>query len=201
MTASFMHYCKKIKQLLLANLLACILSLLSMPVIAIQAGDSNLTILRADIEALEDSYLLNADIDIKFNEEIEQALIKGFELNFITEFQLVTPHQYWFDDEIATVTRRVTLSYHALSRQYLLTHGEQQKTFATLEDAVVALSELRGSKVFLKSDVQRVGIYKATLLLRLDKTKLPKTLQGDAINLDDWKMTSQRFEWSPNLFK
>lgn len=175
--------------------------MLSMSATFAMAGNSNLSIVSADIEALDDSYVLNADIDIKFNEEIEEALIKGFELNFITEFQLVTPHQYWFDDEIATVTRRVTLSYHALSRQYLLTHGEQQKTFATLEDAIDALSEIKGLKVFLKSEVEKAGIYKATLLMRLDKTKLPKTLQGDAISLDEWKMTSQRFEWSPNLFK
>ncbi|HYN53409.1 MAG TPA: DUF4390 domain-containing protein [Methylotenera sp.] len=193
-----MHYCKKIKQLLLASFLACTLGVFAT---GVMAGTSNLNILSADIEALDDGYVLNADIDIKFNEEIEQALIKGFELNFITEFQLVTPHQYWFDDEIATVTRRVTLSYHALSRQYLITHGEQQKTFATLVDAIDALSEIRGLKVFLKSDVEKAGIYKATLLMRLDKTKLPKTLQGDAISLDEWKMTSQRFEWSPNLFK
>ncbi len=198
MTAFFMHYCKKIKQLLFTSLLAC---MLSMSATFAMAGNSNLSIVSADIEALDDSYVLNADIDIKFNEEIEEALIKGFELNFITEFQLVTPHQYWFDDEIATVTRRVTLSYHALSRQYLLTHGEQQKTFATLEDAIDALSEIKGLKVFLKSEVEKAGIYKATLLMRLDKTKLPKTLQGDAISLDEWKMTSQRFEWSPNLFK
>ncbi len=198
MTAFFMHYCKKIKQLLMAGLVACWLSLFTTVAVA---GNSSLNILSAELVAIDESYVLNADIEIKFNEEMEQALIKGFELNFITEFQLVIPYKYWFNDEIVTVTRRVTLSYHALSRQYLLTHGEQQKTFATLEDAIDALSEIKDLKVFLKSDVEKGGIYNATLLMRLDKTKLPKILQGDATSLDEWKMTSQRYEWSPNLFK
>lgn len=193
-----MHYCKKIKQLLSVSLLA---GMLSMFAGAGMAASNNLNIVSANLVAVDDSYVLNADIDIKFSEEIAQAIIKGFELNFITEFQLVIPQKYWFDDEVATVTRRVTLSYHALSRLYLLTHGEQQKTFVTLDEAIDALSEISDLKVFSKSDVEKDEVYKATLLMRLDKTKLPKALQGDGATLDQWKMTSQRFEWSPNLFK
>ena len=193
-----MHYCKKIKQLLSVSLLASMLSIFAS---AAMATNNSMNIVSANLVALDDGYVLNADVDIKFNEEIEQAIIKGFELNFITEFQLVIPQKYWFDDEIVTVTRRVTLSYHALSRLYLLTHGEQQKTFVTLDEAIDALSEISDLKVFSKTDVEKGEVYKATLLMRLDKTKLPKALQGDSTTLDEWKMTSQRFEWSPNLFK
>jgi hypothetical protein len=193
-----MHYCKKIKQLLSLSLLAAMLSMFAG---SAMATSNNLNIVSANLVAMDDVYVLNADVDIKFNEEIEQAIIRGFELNFITEFQLVIPQKYWFDDEIVTVTRRVTLSYHALSRLYLLTHGEQQKTFVTLDEAIDALSEISDLKVFSKTDVEKGEVYKATLLMRLDKTKLPKALQGDSTTLDEWKMTSQRFEWLPNLFK
>ena len=106
-----------------------------------------------------------------------------------------------FDDEISTVTRRIALSYHALSRQYLLTRGDQQRTFASLDDAMDALSDISDLKVFQRTDVEKGVLYKATLLMRLDQTKLPKALQVDAIGSDDWKMTSQHFEWTPNLFK
>ena len=194
MTAFFMHYCKSIKQFLLAGFLALVTNL------AI-ASNGSLNIINADLEAQDDVYVLNADIEIKLNEEIEQAILKGFELNFIIEFQLVAPRKYWFDDEIVTVTRRVALNYHALSRQYLLTRGEQQKTFATLQEAIDSLSVISDLKVFQKTEVEKEVPYKATLLMRLDKTKLPKALQGDAISLEEWKMTSQRYEWSPNLFK
>ena len=37
--------------------------------------------------------------------------------------------------------------------------------------------------------------------MRLDTKKLPKSLQGESISLDDWKLSSQHFEWTPNLFK
>lgn len=198
MTVFSMHYCKKIKQYLFAGLLACLFGMFTTTAFA---SGSSLSIQSAELDLVEDSYVLNADVDIKFSEEIEQAVVKGFVLNFIIEFQLVTPRKYWFDDEIATVTRRIALSYHALSRQYLLTRGDQQRTFASLDDAIDALSDISDLKVFQRTDVEKGVLYKATLLMRLDQTKLPKALQVDAIGSDDWKMTSQHFEWTPNLFK
>ncbi len=198
MTAFFMHYCKKIKQLLLASLLACLFSMFTTTAIA---NNSGLSIQNAGLELVEDSYMLNADVDIKIGEEMEQAIVKGFVLNFIVEFQLVVPRKYWFDDEIVTVTRRISLSYHALSRQYLIIRGDQQKTFASLDDAIDDLSHIRDLKVLQKSDVEKSKAYKAALLMRLDQTKLPKALQVDAVGADDWKMVSQRFEWTPSLIK
>ncbi|MES2012211.1 MAG: DUF4390 domain-containing protein [Pseudomonadota bacterium] len=193
-----MPYYKKIKQLLCA----CLLGLLAMSAASVYAaGNSSLVIENAELLLQDDGYELNADVDIKFNPEIERAIIKGFELNFLVEFQLVSPRKYWFDDEIVTVTHPVTLSYHALSRQYLLMRGDQQKVFATLEEAKQALSEIRDVKVLQKSDIEKGEPYKAILLMRLDHSKLPKALQVETIGSDEWKIHSQRFEWVPNFSK
>jgi hypothetical protein len=190
----FMHCCKKIKQLFVVGLLAFFS-------IAALAANSSLNIKSAELEAREDSYLLNADVDIKLSNAIEEAINKGFELNFLIEFQLAKPRKYWFDDEIATLTHEVSLSYHALSRQFLVVRGNQQKTFVRLDEAIDDLSTISDLKVFQKSEVEKGERYKAVLLMRLDTKKLPKTLQGEAIGSDDWKMSSQRFEWAPDLFK
>jgi hypothetical protein len=165
------------------------------------ASSSTLNIKSADLIAVEDDYALNADIDIKFNDEVEQAVNKGFELNFLVEFQLITPRKYWFDDEIKTVSQRVVLGYHALSRQYLVIRGDQQKTFATLAEAQQDLATVRDLKVIQKSELEKGLSYRAILLMRLDHKKLPKSLQVDALGINDWKMSSQRFEWSPSLLK
>lgn len=165
------------------------------------AANSSMNVRSASIVAVEDSYVLNADVDMKFSEKMEEALNKGFELNFLIEFQLSKPRKYWFDDEIVTVTQNVTLSYHALSRQFLVIRGDQQKAFVRLDEATDDLSDIAGLKVFQKSEVEKGEAYKAAVLMRLDPKKLPKVLQGDTISSDDWKMASQRFEWVPNLFK
>jgi hypothetical protein len=199
-----MRYYKKIKKILLA----CVIPLFLGMTFTHQANAANvvnainsITVKSADLIPVDDSYVLDADVDIKFNDDIVEALLKGFELNFLIEFQLVSPRKYWFDDEIVTVTNHVALTYHALSRQYLIIRGEQQKTFATLDDAIAELANIHDIKVFTKSDVEKGLVYKAALLMRLDPHKLPKALQVDALSSDEWKMLSQRYEWSPNLFK
>lgn len=162
---------------------------------------SSMQVKSAELKAHEDAYLLNADVDIKFSSAIEDAISKGYSLNFIIEFQLATPRKYWFDDEIATVTQRVTLSYHALSRQFLLVRGEQQKTFVRLDEALDDLSTVNDLKVVNKAQVEKGEIYKASFLMRLDTKKLPKNLQGDGSVAEEWAMSTSRFEWQPTLFK
>lgn len=194
MTASFMHCYKKTKQLFCAGLFILLAT-------SAFAANSSLNIRSADLVAVEDDYALNADIDLKFNDEVDQAVNKGFELNFLIEFQLITPRKYWFDDEVKTVSQRVVLGYHALSRQYLVIRGDQQKTFATLAEAQQDLATVRDLKVIQKSELEKGLTYRAILLMRLDHKKLPKSLQVDALGSSDWKMSSQRFEWSPSFLK
>lgn len=201
MTASFMPYYKKTKQLLWL----CLSLALAATISTAHAAGSSLSVRNAELILEDDNYELNADVDVKFNAEIEQAISKGFELNFLIEFQLVAPRKYWFDDEIVTSTHRVTLSYHALSRQYLLLRDDaqgqptQQKVFASLDEAKQALAEIRDLKVFHKSELEKAESYKAMLLMRLDYKKLSKTLQVDAIGSDGWKINSPRYEWVPGL--
>jgi len=200
-----MRYYKKTKKIILAYLVPIFAVTLLLAGNAMAANTpsnvNSINIKSAEIVLVDENYVLNADAEIKFNDDIEEAILKGFELNFLIEFQLVTPRKYWFDDEIVTVTHHVTLGYHALSRQFLVIRGEQQKTFATLDEAIAELDNIRDLKVFSKSEVEKGFVYKAALLMRLDHNKLPKALQVDAISSDEWKMLSQRYEWFPNLFK
>jgi hypothetical protein len=189
-----MPYCKKFK------LFFCVFFLAFFSMAGL-AANSSMSVKSADLKAQDDAYVLNADVEIKFSSAIEDAISKGYALNFIVEFQLATPRKYWFDDEIATVTQRVNLSYHALSRQYLLVRGEQQKTFVRLDEAIDDLSTISDLKVFSKSQVEKGEPYKASFLMRLDTKKLPKTLQGDGLVSEEWTMSTQRFEWQPSLFK
>lgn len=196
-----MRYYKSIKQLFSIVLLILVANHVTATPNGVNNAINSLTIKSAEIFLLEDDYLLNADTEVKFNPDLEEALNKGVQFNFLVEFQLVIPYQYWFDDEIVTVTERITLSYHALSRQYLVQRGDQQKSFGSLDEVKLDLGKIRDLKVFTKADVSKGEPYKAALLMRLDHAKLPKALLEEAESADEWKMISQRYEWIPNLFK
>ena len=159
------------------------------------AAGSSINIKNAELELQDDYYGLNADVDMSFDKEIEEAINKGVPLNFLIEFQIVSPRKYWFDDEIVTTTQSVSLSYHALSRQYLVNRGVHQQSFASLSEAMHELVTLNDWKVVDKSALEKSEIYKAALLIRLDQAKLPKAIQVDSIASEKWSISSQKFEW------
>ena len=190
MTVYFMLYCKKIS-LFLVFVLACALS-----TAAFAAGNS-MVIKNADLQLVDDAYKLSVDIDVSFDDAVEGAINKGVPLNFLLEFQLVSPRKYWFDDEIVTTSTSFTISYHALSRQYLVSHNGRQSSYETLSEAKLELMEIDDWKVLDKSQVEKGGVYKAALLMRLDQTKLPQALQVEAIGSESWNLSSQKLEWLP----
>lgn len=189
-----MRCCKNIKQFLLLAILLC-------AAVQVLASSSSLRIRSANLITFENDVLLNADAEINLSPEMEKAIQKGFAFNFLVEFQLLKPREYWFDDEVATTVQSVSLSYHALSRQYIVMRNDQQRTYPTLDAAIEDLSVIQDMKVFEKSDMEKSEQYQAVLLMRLDHKKLPKALQVEGVASNDWKLSSQRFEWTPNILK
>ena len=192
MTASFTRYYKNTN---LAALCLC----LSMLAAAAWAADSRLTIKSAELVPVEEQYLLNADFELNLGDDVEDALNRGVQLNFLIEFQLTSPRKYWFDDEIITLTNNVSFSYHALSRQYLINRNKHQQTFATLAEAKAEFNHLRDWKVFDKSLLKKDESYDAALRIRLDQSRLPKPIQVEALGSEQWNMISQRYRWTPVL--
>ena len=190
--AFFTRYYKK---LLNGIRLSAVFSLISVCSIAF-AASSSIDIKQAELQAIDDYYALSADVEVSFDDTIEAAVNKGVPLHFLIEFQVVKPRKYWFDDEIITASRSVVLSYHALSRQYLVTRGAHQKSFESLAEAAQELMLIRDWKVLDKALIEKNEPYNAALLVRLDQTKLPKAIQVDAISSEKWNLSSQKFEWS-----
>jgi Domain of unknown function (DUF4390) len=191
MMAFFTRYFKRLNYLISLGLFL----LLGVTGLALAAA-SSINIKNAELQLQEDNYSLSADVEFSFDNEIEEAINKGVPLNFLVEFQIVSPRKYWFDDEIVTTSQNVTLSYHALSRQYLVNRGTHQKSFETLSEAKQELAELSDWKVVEKSLIEKNEVYNAALLIRLDQTKLPKAIQVDAIASEKWNLSSQKFEWA-----
>lgn len=192
MTASFTRYYKK------TNLTVIFLCLLFL-VTAASASDSRLIITQAELVASGEQYLLNADLELNLSEQVEDALGKGVPLSFLVEFQLTTPREYWFDKEIITVSNNVSLSYHALSRQYLINRNKHQQSYATLAEAIAEFVRLRGWPMFDKRLLEPGETYYAGLRVRLDQSKLPKPIQVEALGSEPWNMISQRYRWEPAL--
>jgi hypothetical protein len=187
MTAFITRYCKRFSSSLLAVLLLA-------AHVALAAG---IKVEHAELAPTEEAYQLNAGFNIDFSAEVEEAVNKGVVLYFLVEFALMEPRSYWFDEELTSASQAIRLSYHALSRQYLINVGGHQTTFASLQEAVQALGNIQDWPVVEKSMLKKGVPYYAMLRMRLDHNRLPKPLQVNAIGAEKWNLVSERYRWTP----
>lgn len=198
MMAYFTHYCKSISlQLILPLLLtATFYTFSGFAFTQLAVAGGTIQINTAELRPTDDFYSLATNVDVRLDKDIEEAVNKGVPLNFIVEFQIVIPREYWFDDEVVTATQNITLRYHALTRQYLVNRNKYQQGFETLSEALNDLATFNEWKVVEKSLLEKDEPYQAALLIRLDQSKLPKAIQVDAIGSEKWNLSSEKFEWT-----
>ena len=192
MTDSFMHCLKKIKLSIFFSLWMALFFPSS-----IIAADNSLIIRTAEINSQFEAYFLNADFDLSFNDDLDEAIRKGIPINFVIEFELKKPRKYWFDEDVAKKTKEILLSYHALSKQFILAESENRLiAFDNLTQAKNELKRIKNWRIFDKSQIDDTEKYSAYLLVKLDQTKLPKQLQADITSNQEWQLASKQFQWT-----
>jgi len=191
MTDSFMRCLKKIKLSIFLSFWM-ILFFSSSTI----AADNSLAIKNAEINSQFEAYFLNADFDLSFNDDLDEAIRKGIPINFIIEFELKKPRKYWFDEEVAKKTKEMLLTYHALSKQFILSESENHLiAFDNLTQAKNELKRIKNWRIFDKSQIDDTDKYSAYLQVKLDQTKLPKQLQADITSNQEWQLASKQFQW------
>ena len=187
----FMHYLKKIK---LSIFFAIWMGLFFSS--SIIAADNSLIIKTAEINNQFEAYFLNAEFELFFNDDLDEAIRKGIPINFIIEFELKKSRKYWFDEEVTKKTKEIVLSYHALSKQFILSESENRLVaFDNLTQAKNELKKIKNWRIFDKSQIDDTDKYSAYLQVKLDQTKLPKQLQVDITSNQEWQLASKQFQW------
>ncbi len=154
-----------------------------------------------ELDAVDEGYQFNADIEIVLNPTLEKALKKGIVLYFVTDFRVVSPRWYWFDRRIARSKQRDALSYYALTRQYrlrcLYCGGSllQKQSFSSLKEALRVLSRIRDRHIPESSKLQKDKEYIAELRVQLDLSRLPKPVQVESIGSKEWNLNSGWLQW------
>ena len=188
-----------IKQFILSGLLAlCLFS----PA----ASAEGIKIQSAELERLDNDWLLNATFKIDLAPGLEDAVQKGVVLYFQTEFDLTRSRWYWFDEKPALAQRQTRLSYQPLTQQYRIASEGFTFSAKTIFEALQAVGSIGGWRVIDNNQIDPSKSYTAALRMTLDLSKLPKPFQVNALNNRDWNVTSDwlRFPFSlngPNLIK
>ena len=144
----------------------------------------------AELRAVEDGLMLDADFDFELTPRLAEVVASGVPLYFRVDFELTRRRWYWFDETAASTRLQARLSYHALSRQYRLSTGALQQSFATLEEALNVLKHLRSWLVVDRTVTFSDADYEAAVRMRLDTTMLPKPFQVSALTSRDLQLES-----------
>ena len=154
---------------------------------------SAITVMNTQLRAVENGLVLDAQFNFELNENLVNTVTRGVPLYFTTEFELISPHWYWFDEKVIETSQTVKLSYQPLIREYRVSNdgGGLQAGFTSLQDALVFVRNVRTWHVSDKlSNLEPGVIYKAAIRMHLDIALLAKPLRINAFNNQDWDMSS-----------
>jgi len=171
----------------IALLAAALVALTTEPV---PARASDIEVREAALRAVEDGLVLDADFAFELTPRLSEVVSNGVPLYFVVEFELGRPRWYWFDERTASARLQLRLSYHALSRQYRLSTGLLQQSFASLDDALNVLKRVRGWLVVDRTVAFADVDYDAAVRLRLDTNQLPKPFQLSALTSRELQIES-----------
>ncbi len=165
--------------------------------ISLPSWSAEFKIESVESELRDGVYHIDAHFDLQFSEAMQSALLNGVTLVIGAQIELKRPRRYWMDEDIATLEQRYSISYHLLSRQYLVTdlNTEIQRNFHSFDAAVDFLNSGRElpsiDTGFLDPDLA----YLAYIRVYLVRRELPLALKVKAYSLRSWKASSPWSLW------
>ena len=142
------------------------------------------------LHATEEGIVLDADFAFDLSARLSDVVANGVPLYFRVDFELTRRRWYWFDETTASKRLQLRLSYHALSRQYRLSTGLLQQSFATLDEALNVLRRIRNWLVVERTVTFDETDYEAAVRMRLDTALLPKPFQLSALTSRELQLES-----------
>ncbi|MDQ3730863.1 MAG: DUF4390 domain-containing protein, partial [Pseudomonadota bacterium] len=158
---------------------------------------SEFRIMDVDTELTEGVYRLNAIIDYDLTEPVREALVNGVALVFEMRIEVLRDRAWWWDADVAELDQDYRLSYHALSRQFVvenLNTGLQQ-TFEDLSSALRHQGTIRELPLIDAALLREDETYTASLRARLALGELPLPMRVRAYTSVAWRLATPWYTW------
>lgn len=151
-------------------------------------------------ERQDGALVLSGKWRFELSAPMQDALIKGVALHFVSEADITRERWYFYDKRIAHAERHHRLSYLPLTQRWRLNSANQAmslgglgvslaQTFDTLEEATAAMQRISQWRVAASSDIEAEVGYTLEMKFRLDLNQLPRPLQIGALGQNEWNLT------------
>ncbi len=196
---AFITHCCKNGWLDRAIRLFCILGILAA---AVHAQAQNVTeISQFKVERSDDEILVSAQVLFELPTVVEDALLKGVPLFFVTETSLLRERWYWYDKQVGNAERHMRLAYQPLTRRWRLNVATGagrdavlglalNQSYDTLAQALAAIKRVSRWKIADASELDLSIKYKVEFRFRLDLNQLPRPFQIGTLGQSDWDLAA-----------
>jgi hypothetical protein len=187
--------------------LYCLCILLSLGAItgqrawAADPGGTEVTALR--VERTDEGFFLSATIAFDLPGVVEEALLKGVPMAFVSEVDVYRDRWYWYDKRISTATRSVRIAYQPLTRRWRVnvasgtivgptTGIALTQHFDNLPDALATVRRIARWKIADNGDIDADARHNIEYRFKLDLSQLPRPLQIGVVGQGDWSINAAR---------
>jgi hypothetical protein len=154
----------------------------------------NLKVVRAS-----DGVYLSADWQFELPTHLEDALLKGVPLYFVTEIEINQERWYFYDKRIAAAERHVRVVYQPLTRRWRVSVQPQAfsaaglgvslgQSYATLDEAMQVVRHVTSWRIAQVADVNPEAKQTIALKFKLDLAQLPRPLQMGVLTQTEWNI-------------
>ncbi len=162
-----------------------------------QEGSGTVAVRSADSSLVDGVYRVGARLQYVLSDEALDALDSGVPINVELQFQVIQERRFWLDKTVAALAVNYQLLYNALSRRYVvrnLNTGEQD-SYATLYSALNNLGRITSLPVIDAALLRDDRDYRIRMRAVVDVKDYPAALRLIAFWREDWRITSDWYEW------
>jgi hypothetical protein len=160
-----------------------------------------------DLKASRDevSVSLEYQLRVTLPPAVEAAVERGVPLYFTAQASLWRPRWYWRDERAGRVSREWRLSFQPLTSNWRVSQGGLGQSFASLAEALSAMTRSTGWRIADARDVEPDGRHYIEFSWQLDTSQLPRPLQiglGGIGGASEWSLSVERsFKLTPDAPK
>ncbi len=137
---------------------------------------------------------LNLEFHARVNlpRAVDEALHKGVPVYFVAEGRLFANRWYWRDERVARVSRQWRVALQPLTNTWRVSLGGLSQSFASLDEALAAVSRSGGWRLAEQSQLDADKSYYLEFSYRLDGSQLPAPIQLGLPGSNDWVLGGSR---------
>jgi Domain of unknown function (DUF4390) len=185
----------------MAYVLLLVCAIVSTHAYALDGNPAEISALRVD--RAEDGFYLSATLNFDLPQSVEDALLKGVPVTFVSEAEVYRDRWYWYDKRVSVASRSLRVAYQPLTRRWRTNVSSgtvaNQATgialtqyFDNLSDALATVRRIARWKIADTADLDLDARHNIEYRFKLDLSQLPRPLQIGVAGQSDWSISAVR---------